>query len=1668
MEEKTRKKLKQDIDFGLCIQCQKLDTTDLVTQPSLNSYIKFLDYINKREQYGDVDYQLIRRRLENFTAADLQTRNAKWHRKCYQSTCHSGHLARAKSRYEKVCKQDASVPFHKGVEHQPSGSTSTSTESESRFTRSATKPFNASLCFFCQEDKKATLHEVSTFNVGEKLKKIVEESSNQKWKVQLSSAIDTSDARAIDVKYHLPCWVKNVQRASKKSDEDTGQILQEKKISIVAADTEFISLVSALLRTGKVLNITDLKSSYSEILESNGVYDIHPSTQGLKEKITSQISDVHFMKSKRKNESDRVFTTAVRDAAIEDALEQSVTEEKIRHLFESASLLRGTISSQAKHPWQFEGELSTTDVEKHVPKLLYSFIRWLIEGPATGIQDGTVRSAGLHRDVLGISQNIMYCWKSRRQVTYKPKEQNTPFRRHLECPHQLAVGIAVHQSTRSKKLIEFLHGFGQCVDYSRILRLETQLANTVLEATREQGAYLPATMRKGAFIFFAVDNSDFNEDTPDGKRTLHATATAVFQRQELTKDLQHDRMKLRLHNVKARDRTLKNLQTPHLISCYPPNIQGARGSTFSDFNPGSTRDFITPYTKKDTVWLLSRAMMRATEDKNVSHIQETLCDEAMDTSPLTVNEELSLHDQGLQKPTDVLQEQTGVTRHTTPVNETIYHNIPKWAAYNSLLSSSKLLTEVCALPLIPSPAHEWQTLLTVLKQTQQINCTVMGPDKKTVITLDMALYERAKQLEMTRDDCKGQWVLRLGEMHTVMAALRAAGNIIEDSGFDDAWIEADIYGPTTTRQILEAKHMKRALQAHITTVQALYDLYVEEFFREHPHLKDPCFVSAQRINNSCGRRDQEEMLQAEENMLNALESNKVLEAMVVFKERKEVSNPLFKFVMGYMHMISLIYTFIRATRDGIWELHLSSLDMLCKYFFALDKQKYARLVPLYLADMSALETTDPDIYEEFINGNFSVHKNIIPFCAVGVDHALEHINRVMKVTGGLVGITQNASARERFFLTAPELSRLAEEAHHMAGSSTSTRTEHHDLSNAVWSREERNILKLKNVICASMNPMTYDGGDLPNIITKVVMPSEVQHDLCLHDEIGQEKYVAFVQERIRTNEVSIWSRMKKTQLKLWKSVRKTVTHKQAEQAVELKDDRSLFARMLIVARSRPELDVKEAIGQYEFTALPRALFSISGTLLPCSDKSSLMTILETLPKQDLHEYDQQPQEITMDEVVQPVRKVTVIDGMALVQALGKPAWIKTCAQWAEYFNTALDKMSGQFEEVHLVFDRYDLPISLKESTRERRQGSKPAITYHVEDQTPVGKVSTKQFLSSTATKDELTVYLAHKAVMHFEGKSTVFIATSRQDVYSNSIDVKDIQSSQEEADTKIILHCLNAVKRGATQLYIQSPDTDVFIIAIYYYQQFCKDTYFVTGIGHKKRTIQLAPIVNILGVARVEALPGFHALTGADQTGRFAGKGKLSCWQALNRCPPRVLCAFAALGASNNLSAETESAMELFVCQLYQPGTATTTVRDLRWRLFSRKQLEAQKLPPTKGALHEAVCRAQFQAMVWHQAHVPNPKLPSATDYGWRAEGSKLVPITTKIPPAPAAVSNLIKCGCKKTNCRTHCTCRSQGLNCSEMCNCGADEDVCSNTEQEKPLAIDDDEEEDEISDLLI
>ena len=130
-----------------------------------------------------------------------------------------------------------------------------------------------------------------------------------------------------------------------------------------------------------------------------------------------------------------------------------------------------------------------------------------------------------------------------------------------------------------------------------------------------------------------------------------------------------------------------------------------------------------------------------------------------------------------------------------------------------------------------------------------------------------------------------------------------------------------------------------------------------------------------------------------------------------------------------MRMVFEMLQFIRVVRTGDWKLNLQSLQDFIKYFFAHDRLNYAQMIPLYLAEMNCLPTTDPDVYSEFLSGNGVVNKNSsVPFCALDADHGLQNVNQPMKVNGGLVGITLNQTAWTKFFLIAPEMENLAEQA----------------------------------------------------------------------------------------------------------------------------------------------------------------------------------------------------------------------------------------------------------------------------------------------------------------------------------------------------------------------------------------------------------------------------------------------------------------------------------------------------------------------------------------------------------------------------------------------------------------------------------------------------------------
>ena len=79
--------------------------------------------------------------------------------------------------------------------------------------------------------------------------------------------------------------------------------------------------------------------------------------------------------------------------------------------------------------------------------------------------------------------------------------------------------------------------------------------------------------------------------------------------------------------------------------------------------------------------------------------------------------------------------------------------VPSWSATNSLLLSQQKLTKTNTEPVAPlfrQPPTDYATLYTALLLTQEISAVVVGPSRKTIITLDMDLFQRALKIMQSK------------------------------------------------------------------------------------------------------------------------------------------------------------------------------------------------------------------------------------------------------------------------------------------------------------------------------------------------------------------------------------------------------------------------------------------------------------------------------------------------------------------------------------------------------------------------------------------------------------------------------------------------------------------------------------------------------------------------------------------------------------------------------------------------------------------------------------------------------------------------------------------------------------------------------------------------------
>ena len=150
----------------------------------------------------------------------------------------------------------------------------------------------------------------------------------------------------------------------------------------------------------------------------------------------------------------------------------------------------------------------------------------------------------------------------------------------------------------------------------------------------------------------------------------------------------------------------------------------------------------------------------------------------------------------------------------------------------------------------------------------------------------------------------------------------------------------------------------------------------------------------------------------------------------------------------------------------------------------------------------------------------------------------------------------------------------------------------------------------------------------------------------------------------------------------------------------------------------------------------------------------------------------------------------------------------------------------------------------------------------------------------------------------------------------------------EEAGTEIVFYATDiSTHNPFTDLPITCDNKDVLLILLYCFGDLSVSINCVA----QHNTVSLRLIYEVLERDVWEALLGFHAFTGCDQTGKFYGQSKLSCWQTFRSSLPDVINAFQKLGV--DLGNQAKDSLVKNVMDWYCKRRLSTfsSLGELRW-----------------------------------------------------------------------------------------------------------------------------------------
>jgi hypothetical protein len=279
-------------------------------------------------------------------------------------------------------------------------------------------------------------------------------------------------------------------------------------------------------------------------------------------------------------------------------------------------------------------------------------------------------------------------------------------------------------------------------------------------------------------------------------------------------------------------------------------------------------------------------------------------------------QQLQAEDQNALNPDDsFLSVKEGIYKVEKLAKEEV---MPTWAATKSLLLShtsqihGQTNTEIIA-PLFKTSPTDYVTLHTVLMLTQGISAFVVGPERRTLITLDLDLYNRALQIQQSVGNTN--WILHAGILHIAFAARHALGKTIDGSGIDMCAIESGTYTSAARHRIYGGKAYKRGIDYHITTSLAIMMMKFDSILSALQ--TGPLHVQCASLKKALHERSPD-MVEIYHNIQSWYSGN------LKPHEQSEDIRELAQFLMQYLEQVESHLCLISACRSGNWEAYLAA------------------------------------------------------------------------------------------------------------------------------------------------------------------------------------------------------------------------------------------------------------------------------------------------------------------------------------------------------------------------------------------------------------------------------------------------------------------------------------------------------------------------------------------------------------------------------------------------------------------------------------------------------------------------------------------------------------------------------------------------------------------------